>query len=310
MVLSTMRSRDVGLLTRVQACGVARRTYPVAVGLALAELRAQRTWRDPAARETALTNMELLVGRTSRAHEVPQLARRYLYETYRYQELLWRTGLALRLPVSHLERLAAVVAEGRGVVLSVVHQGQFGAHGACIARHGFPLTALVAPALFGEQPATFRGVVRRQLFTQFSSGRGVTVLEATHSYDRLRALLLAGRTVLVGCDLKGSTPVEFLGRTVSVPSGTAKLALATGAAVVPVSVLRDGRLERLELQEPLRPEAYTDHRELLQAVFDRHAPQVLAWPEAMESPKIHFREVAPEGAPSLSGADGTGVRPG
>lgn len=274
-------------MSRVRATGLTR-AYPVGLGLALARLRAARAWHRPDERESALRHLELLVGRTSRAGEVERLARRYLYQTRRYQELVWRTRTVTSLPVRHLDRLRLPIEAGNGVILSVVHQGQFGGAAASIARHGLPVTVLVAPALFGPQDATLRGVLRRQLFTVFSSGAGVTVLSAAGSYAPLRAVLHAGGTVLLACDLKGSTPVQFLGRTVLVPSGTARLALETGAPVLPVSAVPDGHLERLEIGQALLPGHYADHRELLQAVLRRHEPAVLAWPEAMERPRSHF----------------------
>lgn len=283
------RTTGPGVLARAQAAGLARRAYPVPVGLALARVRAERAWRDPAARQGARQHLELLVGATPRAGEVDQLARRYLYETLRYRELLGRTAVTTTVPVDGLERLRAQQRAGRGVVLSVVHQGQFGAHPAAIARHGVPMSVLLGPALFGPQPATSAGLLRRQLLAAFRAGRDVTLLNARNSYDTARAVLREGGVVWLGCDLTGTTPVRFLGRTYYVPSGTARLAMDTGAPVLPVSAFRYGRLERLEVQEALRPQDHADHRALLQAVFDRHAPAVLAWPEAVERPREHFR---------------------
>lgn len=288
----------LGVLARLQASGAARRLYPVPVGVALARVRAQRLWGRPAARRDALANMDLLVGRTPRAAELEDLARRFLFETCKHQELVWRLDVVTRMPVDGLDRLRTSLDRGRGAILSVVHQGHFGAHPACISRHGFPMRALVAPTLLGEQPATFAGVHRRQLAETFAGGRDVTVVNAAGSYAQVRSFLQAGGTVLLGCDLKGSTPVRFLGRTVGVPSGTARLSLDTGAPVLPVSVAPDGHLERLEVQEPLLPEDHRSPTELLQAVFDRHAPAALAWPQGFERPLLHFEQMADEPTPT------------
>ena len=281
-----------GVLLRLQASGAAQRLYPVRVGTALADARAARLWRRPDARAEALAAMDLLVGRTHRAAELEQLARAYLVELCRHEELAWRTQVITSRPVRHLERLRTQVGRGRGVILSVVHQGHFGAHPACVSRSGLPVTALIAPTLLGEQPPTPAGLRRRQLFRTFTSWPGVTVVDAAGSYDRVRSLLQGGGTVLLACDMKGSTPVRLLGRTVRVPSGTARLSLETGAPVVVLSAEPDGHLERLVVQEPLLPEDHRSVPELLQAVFDRHAPAVLAWPQACERPPLHFDVVA------------------
>jgi lauroyl/myristoyl acyltransferase len=285
------RTSHIGPMTRLQASGTAQRLYPIPVGIAWAKARAEVAWRrEPAERESALRSMELLVGRTARADEVERLARTHMYEKRKYQELAWRLPTITSFPVGNLERLRAHARAGTGVILSIVHQGHFAAHGACIARHGVPLTVIVAPRLFGEQPPTFAGLYRRQLFRTFTAEPDVTVLDATNSFAKLSHLLEAGGTVLIACDVQGSTPVQFLGRTVTVSSGTARLSLATGAPILPVSVVRHGHLERLEVQETL-PSGHTDHRELLQAVFDAHAPAVLAWPEAVERPPQHFHPI-------------------
>lgn len=290
----------VGLLTRFQAAGLARRAYPVRVGTWLARARAERAWRtDARARTDALAAMELLVGRTSRAGDLEQLARAHLYETFLHEELAWRLDVVMTLPVTGLEHLRPHVTAGTGVLLSVLHQGHFGAHAACVARHGFPVSVLVASTLYGEQPRNFAGLYRRQLFATFSSSPDVTLVDATGSYAEVRTLLEAGRTVLLACDMKGSTAVRFLGRTVGVPSGTARLSMETGAPIVPLSVASDGRLERLHLQEALQPAEHRDAAALLQAVFDRHAPAVLAWPQGYERPRMHLRELGPD-----DGADG------
>lgn len=291
---SAARSRP-GPLLRLQASGVTRRLLPVRVGVALADARAARLWRRPSAREEATQAMQLLLGRTSRAAEVERLARAWLVELCRHEELAWHTDLICTRPVRSLERLREQVDRGRGAILSVVHLGHFGAHPGCVARHGFPLVATVAPTLLGEQPRTPAGLRRAQLFRTFDHDPRVTVVDASGSYERLRSVLRGGGTVLLGCDLRGSTPVRFLGRTVRVPSGTARLSLETGAPVVVLSAEPDGLLERVVVQEPLLPEHFPTVPELLQAVLDRHAPAVLAWPQAYERPRLHL-DVVPEPA--------------
>lgn len=96
-------------------------------------------------------------------------------------------------------------------------------------------------------------------------------------------------------DMPGSTAMSFLGRTVLVPSGVARLSLASGAAIVLASAVHAGRVQSYHLQEPLLPDdhAADDHAVLLQAVFTRHEPAVLAWPEAAERPRAHWRLMTP-----------------
>lgn len=294
-----------GVFTTIQSTAATRHLYPLTLGLWVARGRARRAWRKPELRDRALASMQLLLGETARAQEVDAVAREHLYESYRYEELIWRRGLTTALPVRHLQRLEDLVHAGSGVLVSLVHQSQFGAHAACLARHGLPLTVLVSPMLLGPQAATRRGLLRSQLLATFATGPNVSVLPAADSYPELASLLRAGGTVALGCDVKGSTPVRFLGRTVYVASGTARLAMETGAPIVPVSVLPHGRLERLELQEPLDPARYNSYQELLQALFARHEAAVLSWPQAMERPLQHLQE-----QPATGGVSGSVAREG
>ena len=296
--MTATSTSELGRVQRLQASGAAQRLYPVSVGVQLARLRAARLWRRPDAREEARAGMELVVGRTPRAAELDVLARRYLVELCKHQELAWRLDVITRLPVQHLERLRQHADAGQGVIISNVHQGHFAAHSACLSRHGVPMSTVIAPRLFGEQPQTASGLRRRQLYRTFTHEPGVTPVNAVGSYARLRDHLRGGGVVLMACDLEGSTPVRFLGRTIGVPSGTARLSLETGAPVLPLSISPHGSVERLEVQEALLPSEHSSPAELMQALFDRHAPAVLAWPEGCERPVIHLHEVATPAEPS------------
>lgn len=132
------------------------------------------------------------------------------------------------------------VAGSTGTVIALPHSGNWDAAGAWCAGTGVPFTT-VAERL---QPES--------LFDQFVSFReslGMEVLPLTGGerppFDVLTERLQAGRTLCLLAD-RDLTPrgvdVEFFGSTARMPAGPARLALETGAALLPatLSFTRDG----------------------------------------------------------------------
>src|SRR3954468_17611224 len=92
----------------------------------------------------------------------------------------------------------------------------------------------------------------------------VDTFRAAGSYPRMCELLSAGETLILSFDMPGNLPMTFLGRRVGVASGTARLALESGAPIVPVTTRRAGDRQVLQVHEPLDPSEFGD-AEALQA---------------------------------------------
>jgi lauroyl/myristoyl acyltransferase len=84
------------------------------------------------------------------------------------------------------------------------------------------------------------------------------------SYEVLRALLRRGEVCWMNWDVGGHTvhPVRLLGRTIHVGGGPARLALETGACVVPAFVWREADAQVAVLFEAVDPRAVSDESEL------------------------------------------------
>jgi KDO2-lipid IV(A) lauroyltransferase len=124
------------------------------------------------------------------------------------------------------------VASPRGVVFALPHSGNWDHAGAWFAATGVPFTT-VAERLKPES--------LYDRFLEFRASLGMEVLPLTGG-DRppsevLRERLDAGGTICLMAD-RDLTPrgvdVEFFGATARMPAGPASLALATGAALIPV----------------------------------------------------------------------------
>ncbi|MDX6285371.1 MAG: phosphatidylinositol dimannoside acyltransferase [Frankiales bacterium] len=132
------------------------------------------------------------------------------------------------------DRLKSAFASGRGVILALPHMGNWDAAGAWSVGLGMPFTT-VAERLRPE--SLF------DRFVEFRQSLGMEVLPLTGGssgpFTVLRDRLEAGGllALLADRDLTASgTTVNFFGEPARMPGGPAALALATGAALIPVTL--------------------------------------------------------------------------
>ena len=188
------------------------------------------------------------------------------------------------------------------------HLGAFDSTLQLIPLRGYRAVALTAPSGTGPLPAAV---------TDLRAGRGFRVEEATlGGLRRLTRALRRGEAVVLAADrdFQGAgVPVCFFGRETILPGGAARLALATGAAIVVVICRRHGSRHTLTIEEPLRLAASGDTAADLRggmaaiaAILEQH---IRATPEQW----VMFQRVWPA-APLLASAghrdDGLGERHG
>ncbi len=186
-----------------------------------------------AARRVALASFRA-VGRC--AADVPRLRR------------VSRADLLDLVAIRGFDRLEAALARGRGVVGIAPHIGNWEVFAAALAARGVPLTA-VAAELYDPRLGRYLVAARRRW------GVG-TIVKGTPGATR-EALAVLQRGEMLGALLDLHTrdeglAVPFLGRASHVAAGPIRLALRTGAAVVPMAIVRaaDGRYAA-EIREPL-----------------------------------------------------------
>jgi lauroyl/myristoyl acyltransferase len=171
-----------------------------------------------------------------------------------------------------------------------------------LARAVGPIYQAVGHFLLDPAPPGYDGY-RNEQVRRLLTRAGFRMIRAAGSRATFDAVLRQGGRVLVHFDVPGSVPVEFLGKTVDLKSGTARLAVDTDAVVVPVAMLPEGRGWRIHVDEPLDPRRYPDWQGLLQAVAAVHESLILAAPELLESPLR-------DGAWAEATATGWRARPG
>lgn len=131
-----------------------------------------------------------------------------------------------------LDNIRAAVEQGRGGILALTHSGNWDLAGVWLAQRVGPPT-VIAERLRPE--SLFRRFVR------FRESLGFEIIplsgNATPPFEQLVARLQQGRMVglLAERDLTGAgVPVSFFGETALMPAGPARLAIDTGAPLLPV----------------------------------------------------------------------------
>lgn len=161
---------------------------------------------------------------------------RYWVETFR---LASYTGSELDrvFSVEGWENIARPLDDGRGVILALPHVGQWEVAAAWMHHHGQRLTA-VAERL--DPPELYEWFVDLR---EDRLGLAIVSLDDPAGGRQLIEALRAGEivTLLADRDLTGTGPeVEFFGEVTQLPAGPARLAIQTGAALVPVAAYEDG----------------------------------------------------------------------
>lgn len=261
------------------------RTLPIEPTLRLVRWRADHALANPTIRYQAETHMRFAIGKTERAHEVERLAREYVFQYYKCRETDARPWLVTHDAIDGLDRLRDARAQGRGVVLHFLHHGQVVGMLASFGRHGVKVHAPVARFL------TTHPAPRDRRASRTARSTGNVYFRAEGSYPKMMGFLRAREVVAVSSDVHGPTRMRFLGRQVRGAAGVARLAIKSGAPIVPVTVHKQGIGQRLVVGEPIDSRDFSSGPELQQEILSRHEPSVLAWPEAIWRPLDRWRPV-------------------
>lgn len=226
------------------------RTLPLAAGYRIADwLSEGHRLLSPGRRSAVRENLRVLVEDevevTARMNDVFRNYGRFLFEFLRGPDV----G---ELPHSFegWEALERARSRGRGVILAVLHTGNWEITGARLSASGVPVHAVAGVQLNG---AWTRELRRRQ------ERAGIRILPPGAASWRDIPRVLARNealALLVDGDVyrKGVT-VPLCGRSVHMPAGPARLAARTGAALLPMYCRRDpgGALAARFLEEvPVR----------------------------------------------------------
>lgn len=170
--------------------------------------------------------------------------------------------------VSGFERIVEGRVRGKGVLLLTAHLGNWEVGGLMLAQVGQPIHVVLVPDIY---PAVEKA--RRRLHER----AGVTEIRVDRSFAPtlgvMRALDANAIVAMQGDRDFNNTgiAVPFLGREAYFPRGPLRVAMATGATVLPAFIVRvpDGRY-RAVLEEPLAVERDGDRERALRHNVERY----------------------------------------
>ncbi len=193
----------------------------------------------PRGRRWAKEAMWQAVGEREAKKAVAGLARRSVGNYYKYvvefTRLRWLRpeDLSHHVDYEGAEHVAQAMADGRGVILVGLHQGNWDLGGAVLAQQ-YPVHIVVDT----HKPPRFNTFI--QGLRERTGVRVIPVEQAARG-----VLRVLGRNEVLGVAIDAKPGIEdgvevtFLGRPLRVPAGVAALALRTGARLVPVTLVRE-----------------------------------------------------------------------
>lgn len=155
--------------------------------------------------------------------------------------------------VRGMEHVQAAIGAGCGGIFVTVHMGSWELGGACMGLLGVPLTVA---ALKHKDPRV------EKLFVSTREAGRMEVVPLGGALAKLQEALTRGRFIglVSDRDVKGTGPrLPFFGQPARMPSGHARLALETGAWILPAITCRlpDKRIV-IDIREPIIPDPTND----------------------------------------------------
>lgn len=248
------------------------RLLPEDTAYRLFDALADRAWRRQGRRVRQLeANLARVVADPrSISREGMRTYLRYWCEAFRLPD--WdRRRIVDSVRVHDEHRLVDALARG-GVVVALPHMGNWdhaGAWGSLVHRRVVSVAERLEPHQLFDRFLWFRERLGMEILAHDDPQVSAVLAE------RLRAGALVA--LLADRDMSRSgIPVVLVGEATTFPAGPARLAAATGATLVPVTLWRQDRLLHVEVHEPVDP---TDVASATQALADVFSEAIRRHPE-------------------------------
>jgi lauroyl/myristoyl acyltransferase len=241
-------------------------------------------------RRAVTKNMQFILSNTDHLqHHVREVCRnfgRYLVEFFCMKRLTDNAKWTERVQVEHLDRIETALSRGKGAILLTAHIGNWELGGVILGKLGYPVLAVALP---------HKERVVNLWFNRQRTDNGVEVVPPNAALRRCLNRLRNNQLVaLVGDrDFGGSgIPINFFGQRTVFPKGPVAFAAKTGAAIVPVYLMRKGDgLFRLMISEPMFPDTWELNDERAwPSMIQQYAQDIEAKVRAYPNQWMMFRE--------------------
>ncbi|QZA06092.1 phosphatidylinositol mannoside acyltransferase [Mycolicibacter heraklionensis] len=202
---------------------------------------------------------------------------RYWREAFRLPTMD-HAALAVQLheSVRGRDNVTAALAAGRGAVLALPHSGNWDMAGVWLAQtHGGFTTVAerLKPESLYRRFLAFRESLGFEVLPLSGGPRPPFEILAERLCDNGLVCLMADRDLT-----RSGVPVDFFGESTRMPAGPAKLALATGAALLPAHCWFEGAGWAVRIGPPLDCSS-GDVGVITQALADTFAEGIAAYPQ-------------------------------
>ncbi|MDR0348447.1 MAG: lysophospholipid acyltransferase family protein [Tannerella sp.] len=190
-------------------------------------------------RETALANLQYVYGNEICREEREAMARQVFTEMMKsffdyiaYSRLTDKKRFFSLVEVVGEEHLKAAYEQGKGVICLIPHVSSW------------EFAAITPPMLGYETSAASKALHMKMLekrMIRFRTRRGMKNITRESSYTKLADVLRKGECLILMIDQDTkvkSVFVDFMGRPAHTPTGASRLALDTGALIVPMVMTR------------------------------------------------------------------------
>jgi len=269
-------------LIRLKTWTPLRQALPASALLARAERQARQSWAlDGEERREAIASMATIVTGTPREPDLMAIARRHLIEMFAGRVLFWERWEPPTVDPATAEHLQSALASGGGLVLSACHTGPY--YRSLLTFHARGRTAWAVSGTWFFEPPTpdYWG---RRLAHWWNETR-TNLIEARGSRETIRRLLLAGEIVNICFDMPGPRPTQFLGKPMMLAEGTARLAVETGALILPMRIRRVGHGALQQFAPPIDARDFAGVEDVHHAVAAVHERWILEDPSPMTDPR-------------------------
>lgn len=238
-------------------------------------------WRSK--RETAVENLMRVVNDRAAATRAARYSflnfARYNVDFLRAQKIR-PDDLLSKVDYDRWDEIDAAFREGKGVIFVLMHLGNWDMGGAVIAARGHPLNVVADTYLNDRTNAIV--VEKRQV-------RGMKVIPSDRAAAGIVRALRRNEALALLIDTPvedGGVEVKFFGEHTMVPAGPARIALRTGARVIPVGLPRaSGTSDRIigmaDLDVRVTPSGddERDVQALTQRIMTAHERFIRAYPD-------------------------------
>ncbi len=226
------------------------------------------------------SNLERVLGPDCPPRRLDEVAREGMRSYARYWLEIFRLSvipqeqIVARMNITGMDRVHEAMDRGKGLIIALPHSGNWDHAGAYLVLSGVPFTT-VAERL--EPAEVF------QRFVTFRESLGMEVVPLTGGeqppFRILAERLRAGGALCLLSDRdlsKGGVPVRFFGAQATMPAGPARLALDTGATLVPAVLWFEDGGWGGKVYPPI---AHTDVATMTQDVADAFADTIVEHPQ-------------------------------